>query len=226
MMTSMTVPDWRTSTAGTRTRVALWLHHEVGVHGTFTKAQLRDAFPAVEQVDRRMRDLRSEGWVLSTYREDRSLSVDELRLVTEGGAVWERGYRSKAAAGVSDKERLAIFAADDYTCSYCGVSGGEPYSDDPLRTAKLTLSRVPGLDGTIQLRTTCDRCHVAAPVEVFDDSALRLLRSLDEGARAQLRSWVRKGVRKPPPEEALWNLYRRLPRDSRAAFESALLANE
>ena len=225
-MASMTVPDWRTSTAGTRTRVALWLHHEVGVNGTFTKAQLRDAFPAVEQVDRRMRDLRTEGWVLSTYREDRSLSVDELRLVTEGGAVWERGYRSKAAAGVSDKDRLAIFAADDYTCAYCGVSGGEPYSDDPLRTAKLTLSRVPALEGTVQLRTTCDRCHVAAPGEVFDETALRLLRSLDEGARARLRSWVRKGVRMPTPEEKLWSLYRRLPRDSRAALESALRANE
>jgi len=226
MIESMTVPDWRTSTAGTRSRVALWLHSEIGVNGTFTKAQLRDAFPGVEQVDRRMRDLRSEGWVLRTYREDRSLSVDELRLVTEGGAVWESRYRSKTAGGVTDKERQAIFAADEYACVYCGVGGGEPYSDDQLRTAKLTLSRVPGLDGTVQLRTTCDRCHVAAPTEVFDDSALQRLQSLDESARASLRGWVRKGVRQPSSEETLWILYRRLPRDSRAAFESALQSNQ
>lgn len=59
--TSMTVPDWRTHQAGTRVRVALWLHSEVPVGSSFTKAQLRDAFPGVEQVDRRMRDLRASG---------------------------------------------------------------------------------------------------------------------------------------------------------------------
>ena len=75
----MDVPDWRTSRTGSKTRVALWLVAEVGAGGTFTKADLRAAFPAIEQVDRRMRDLRTEGWVIATYREDRSLAADELR---------------------------------------------------------------------------------------------------------------------------------------------------
>src|SRR3954452_13389047 len=114
MMGVMTVPDWKTSTKGTRVRVALWLHSEVGDGGTFKKAQLREAFPGVEQIDRRMRDLRAEGWVLATYREDRSLEPDELRLVQVGGRVGEPTYRSRQSSTITDKERKAVFAADNY----------------------------------------------------------------------------------------------------------------
>src|SRR5437660_369339 len=103
----MSVPDWRTSGSGARVRVALWLFSEVGASGTFTKADLREAFPGVEQIDRRMRDLRPEGWVITTYQEDRSLDVDELRLVEVGGAVWERGYRSRQVRAITSKERQA-----------------------------------------------------------------------------------------------------------------------
>src|SRR5690349_22430259 len=110
----MTVPDWRTATAGAKVRVALWLASEVREGGIFTKAQLRAAFPNIEQVDRRMRDLRPEGWEILTFQEDRSLEPDELRLKTMGGSVWDPGYRSKAKASVSEKERQAVFLADDY----------------------------------------------------------------------------------------------------------------
>src|SRR3954447_17133914 len=96
-MTRMSVPDWRTSTAGTRVRAALWLVEVVGVGNHFTKAELREAFPGVEQVDRRMRDLRDDSWVIATNREDRSLELDELRFVSMGGRVWEPGYRRSAA---------------------------------------------------------------------------------------------------------------------------------
>ncbi len=63
------VPDWRDGTLGTRVRVALWLASEVGEGGTFRKQQLRDAMPGVEQIDRRMRDLRPAGWEILTYRD-------------------------------------------------------------------------------------------------------------------------------------------------------------
>src|SRR3954468_17866908 len=103
----MDVPDWRTSGAGSKIRVALWLVAAVGTGGTFTKADLRAAFPAVEQVDRRMRDLRADGWVIATYREDRSLASDELRLVRVGAPVWETGYRPRSRA-VPARERRAV----------------------------------------------------------------------------------------------------------------------
>src|SRR4051794_13683960 len=87
----MVLPAWDdTSTKhGTKIRVALWLLSVVGEGHLFTKAQLRDAFPGVEQVDRRMRDLRPHGWQLLTNREDASLSPDELRFVKAGEEVWD-----------------------------------------------------------------------------------------------------------------------------------------
>jgi len=221
-MAYMTVPDWRTSKVGTRVRVALWLHTEVGAGGAFTKAKLRDAFPNVEQIDRRMRDLRPEGWVIATYREDRSLSSDELRLVREGGPVWERGYRPRQGSAVTDKERQAIFAADNYTCAYCGINGGECYPDDALRTAKLTLSRVTPLSGgPPQLLTACDRCHVAARDEPTADLHAQA-DALDEPQRQRLLAWIKQGGRKQAPEEQLWARYRRLPLDARQELEKYL----
>lgn len=216
----MTVPDWRASKAGARSRVALWLHTEVGPDGTFTKAQLRDAFPGVEQIDRRMRDLRAEGWVITTYREDRSLSADELRLRTVGAAVWERGYQSRAATAVTDKERQAVFAADGYACVYCGISGGESYSDDTLRTAKLTVARLPPAEGgPPQLLTACDRCHVAVRDEepLHAGDVLAKIDTLDAQQRQRFLDWVLRGTRTPRPEDLLWALYRRLPRAERDA---------
>ncbi len=224
----MTVPDWKTSTAGARVRVALWLHSEVRPQGTFTKSQLREAFPSVEQIDRRMRDLRPEGWVIATYREDRSLAVDELRLVEEGGPVWRPDYRSRATAAITDKERQAVFASDDYACAYCGITGGECFADDQLRTAKLTVARVTPLDGgRTQLQTVCDRCHVA----VKDGSSgrqelLTQADALDEAQRQRLRGWIARGARQQSPEELLWARYRRAPREERLALKKHLTGSD
>jgi 5-methylcytosine-specific restriction endonuclease McrA len=227
MMDDMNLPDWRTSTKGTRVRAALWLLSEVGEGGAFTKGQLREAFPGVEQIDRRMRDLRTEGWVLATYREDRSLSQDELRLVQVGGAVWDPTYQSKAQSSLSDKERQNIFAADDYMCVYCGVSGGESYVDDPLRTVKLTISRVQSVDGqSVQLATCCDRCHVATREDTATADLGPDIGALSEAQRSRLLLWVRNGTRSMAPEERLWAQYRRLPHAARLEVRRHLEAKD
>lgn len=44
--------------AGTMVRAALWLLDEIGEGNSFTKEQVREAFPGVSQADRRIRDLR------------------------------------------------------------------------------------------------------------------------------------------------------------------------
>ncbi len=211
----MTAPPWKTSTAGARIRVALWLSSEVRVGGVFTKAQLRGAFPGVEQIDRRMRDLRSEGWVIHTYREDRSLLVDELRLVAIGAQVWAPHYRQRRGTAVSDKERQAIFVADNYACVCCGIAGGEPYPDDLARTAKLTLSRaaLSADAGPPRLRTLCDRCHVSThdATPGSEEAFIREINALGGPERQRLCRWVLGGHRPPAREEELWVRYRRLP---------------
>jgi hypothetical protein len=225
-MARMSLPDWRTSTAGTRVRVALWLATEVGTGEAFTKAQLRDAFPGVEQVDRRMRDLRADGWIIATYREDRSLASDELRLVMTGGQVWEPGYRSKASApGISDKQRHEIFAADGFVCIYCGIGGGEGYPDDQLRTAKLTIARAkPADDSTPRLSTVCDRCHLRSSESASEDAVASAIAELDPESRRLLREWIMRGRRSRGPVDELWAEYRRLPSADRARIKQLIVS--
>lgn len=217
----MAVPDWRTSQAGTRVRAAIWLRSEIGVGGTFTKAQLRDAFPGVEQIDRRMRDLRPEGWVIATYREDPSLDSDELRLVTEGGAVWEKGYQSRRTGQPSDQERRAVFAADNFACVYCGIAGGETFPDDLLRSARLSATRVRTIDG-IMLITLCDRCRAGADAEVVDDSFLDAAAALEPDQRDRLQAWIADDNRTLSVEERLWVRYRRMPAEQRALIRTVM----
>ena len=213
----MGIPDWRTSKAGARVKVALWLSAEVGEGGAFTKAQLREAFPGVEQIDRRMRDLRSHGWVIATYSEDRSLSGDQLRLVKAGAPVWERGYRSRSGGTrITDKERRLVLAADNYACVYCGVGAGEPYPDDPIVTAKLTAAQVSPPDGgKPQLLTICKRCQGPGRDDPTTASVLTLADDLDTDQLRRLRSWAKAGTRRATPEERVWGDYRRLPYASR-----------
>lgn len=218
----MSVPDWHTFAAGTRVRVALWLHSEVGPGGTFTKADLRSAFPGVEQIDRRMRDLRAEGWIITTYQEDRSLAADELRLVEEGAAVWERGYRSQQSRAITAKERQTAMRADSFACVICGIGGGEVFPEHPLRTAKLAVVHV-GDDarGGRRLSTICDLC-IAGGARGTTDALISAIDELTPSERVLLADWVRRGVRPRSKEEQLWAQYRQLPSVDRAAIERHL----
>jgi hypothetical protein len=152
----MSVPDWRTSSKGTRVRVALWLLQEVGEGNSFTKADLRGAFPGVEQVDRRMRDLRPQGWEIHTNQQDPTLAPDELRLVHTGTPVWEVGRSDPSIPrGPGRSERQAVLRRDDYTCQVCGVGSAEAYPDDPTDRAVLLVVVAPAGG----LLTACRRCR-------------------------------------------------------------------
>jgi hypothetical protein len=219
----MAVPDWRTMQAGTRIRAAVWLHTVIGVGGTFTKAVLRETFPGVEQVDRRVRDLRTEGWVIATNREDPSLEPDELRLVAEGGPVWEKGYRSRRAGKPTDQQRQATFAADNYACVYCGVAAGEPYPDDELRSAKLSAIRVEAdRPDSRSLLTLCDRCRAGAGELQTDGNIVNEIRTLPTEQRRTVQSWIERGERSWSPAERLWVRYRHLPASQRESIRATL----
>jgi hypothetical protein len=217
-MTSTNVPDWQTFEGGSRSRVALWLYSQVGSGRTFTKANLREAFPGVEQVDRRMRDLRTAGWVIETYQIDRSLAPDELRLTKIGGRVWEKNYRSKSSARPSAKERQAALLADGFACVSCGIGGGETFPDDPLRLAKLSAARRPDVDDQTYLVTQCDRCLAA---QTFPDLAelKAKVEQLDPISAAELERWMKDGKGRPRPIDVIWGQYRGLGRNQQADLE-------
>jgi hypothetical protein len=61
-------------------RVAEYLSTVVGPGNVFHWLDVKHAFPHDGQIDRRGRELREHGWIITTYREDRRLAADEVRL--------------------------------------------------------------------------------------------------------------------------------------------------
>jgi hypothetical protein len=215
--------------AGTMIRGALWLIQQVGEGNTFTKEQLREAFPGVSQADRRLRDLRDYNWVILTNTEDATLMAEDQRFVMAGVPVWDSAARRAAAPqkAVSSKEKQAVMARDHYMCTVCGISGGEQYIDDSNQTAVLSVTRretvMPdGLEDT-QLITECKRCRAGsdgAPARA--DEVLADIRALDPGDQRRIARWMERGRRGSTPLERVWNSYRRLPRNAQDAIRSAL----
>ena len=205
-------------------RSALWLLEIIGEGNTFTKEQVRDAFPGVSQADRRIRDLRDYGWVIHTSSDDASLSLDEQRFVRAGTAVWDpRARRQVQAKSITAKERHATLQADAFQCATCGIAGGEAYLESANETAVLSITRraVKRADGQTeqQLITECKRCRSGTEAASVADVGRLLsdIRDLDDADQDRLRRWMERGRRGATPLDRIWNAYRRLPAESRSA---------
>ncbi|SPT60524.1 hypothetical protein [Actinomadura madurae] len=215
--------------AGTMVKAALWLTQVVGEGNVFTKAALREAFPGVSQIDRRVRDLRDYGWIIRTNTEDATLTAEDQRFVKAGVPVWDPVARSAAAPAkaISAKEKQTVLQQDDYMCTVCGVSGGEPYPEDSTQTAVLSVTRVRTVlpDGRekILLVTQCKRCRAGRLREPSRaDEVLADIKALEPQDLRRLRRWMKHDRRGSTPLERAWNAYRRLPGEAREAMRDAL----
>lgn len=225
----MTLPAWNDSKAGAMVRGALWLVQVVGEGSTFTKGQLRDAFPGISQVDRRIRDLRDYGWVILTSSDDATLTAEDQRFVKAGVPVWDPAARRAAAPqkSISSKEKQAVMARDDFMCTVCGISGGEPYLDDSNQTAVLSVTRretvLPdGREQTLAI-TECKRCRAGSNgSSARADETVAEIKALDPGEQRRLLRWIERGRRGSTPLDRAWNAYRRLPADARDEVRAAL----
>jgi hypothetical protein len=222
MMTAETSkPDWRDEQLGARIRVALWLAEEVGEGNRFNKQQLRAITGhRIEQVDRRMRDLRPAGWVIKTYRDMAGLAPDELYLEKVGAHVWEPGQRSAGLRSISGKVRRQVMERDNHRCVRCGVCAGEEYPDEPGSAARLTLGHVdPHKHGSSayveDLVTECARCNETAkhltgmkfpPEQIWDR-----ITELPKRSKQQMLSWMVADRRPMTNAEEAWAQYRQLP---------------
>lgn len=222
------LPAWDDPALGTMKRAALWLVTVVGEGEVFTKEALREAFPGVSQVDRRMRDLRDFGWVIHTNREAGDLDSHEQRFVRQGIPVWEPGKatRPRGTTAIGAGKRREVLAGDGNMCRSCGITPGS-YYEGTYEAAQLDIARrqVRRPDGTTaqQLITECQRCRLGARDLVADLGAvLRSVEALPPEDRSTLSEWVKSDERGFRPVERAWSDYRSLPEDSRAAVRAAL----
>ncbi|GGQ89478.1 hypothetical protein GCM10010267_60640 [Streptomyces griseorubens] len=229
----MTMPSWQETTAGghklgSMARAALWLVQEVGEGEIFTVAKLRQAFPDIAQIDRRMRGLRDFGWEIATAREDPELRLQERRFVTRGKDVWVPGQAKSPShkSSITSAQRAKVMQEDGYLCRTCGITGGEAYDDDIIQ-AVLNVARRPVTlaDGGIthQLVTECQRCGRGTVDRSVDlRELIAKVEALAPLERSVLSGWVKNDKRTYSQLEVLWGLYRTLPQESRKAVADAL----
>ncbi|MBH1934543.1 hypothetical protein I5Q34_09625 [Streptomyces sp. AV19] len=224
----MTLPSWQDEKFGSKTRAALWLEAEVGEGNVFTKTRLREAFPDVAQIDRRMRDLRDHGWTIHTRREDPSLKLEEQRYVKKGAEIWLPGQAKvdRSKSSLTAAQRTKVMAADSFLCRSCGIGAGESYGDggqdSQLDVARRRVLLGGGLE-EVQLVTECNRCRVGGRgrevdlVAVID--AWKDLMPLEQRIFA---GWVDAGERKLSDLEKLWGVFRSLPESARETVRQAI----
>lgn len=220
------MPSWTDPKLGTMKRAALWLVTVVGEMNTFTKEDVKAAFPGVSQADRRVRDLRDHGWQIDTNREDASLDQHEQRFVKQGEPVWLPGKGTRTGISITQTRRREVLARDGHFCRSCGIAPGEVYAGTH-ESAQIDIARraVRQQDGrkSTELVAECNRCRVGGRGTVADLGAMmKRVEGLSGLERRMLSEWMKRDQREFSAAEVVWAEYRTLPEESRAKVRDAL----
>ncbi|WP_311317013.1 hypothetical protein [Streptomyces sp. CEV 2-1] len=207
-------------------RAALWLVAVVGEDGTFTKEDVKNAFPGISQADRRVRDLRDYGWRIATHREDATLGQHQQRFVAQGQPVWERGKATKESSSITDTQRRKVLTADGNRCRSCGITPGQIYADS-FETAQIDIARrkvkLPNGTASVQHIAECNRCRVGGrSLEADLGAVLGDVSKLGGLQRQTLTDWVAADEREFSLVERVWADFRTLPAESRNKVREAL----
>ncbi|WP_030568855.1 hypothetical protein [Streptomyces aureocirculatus] len=222
----MDMPSWTDPKLGTMKRAALWLVTVVGETNTFTKEDVKAAFPGVSQADRRVRDLRDHGWQIDTNREDASLDQHEQRFVKQGEPVWLPGKGTRPGISITQTRRREVLARDGHFCRSCGIAPGETYAGTH-ESAQIDIARrvVRQPDGSkiTELVSECNRCRVGGRGAEADLSAMmKRAEGLSALDRRMLTEWMKRDQRQFSAAEVFWAEYRSLPEESRAKVREGL----
>ncbi|MFF8656610.1 HNH endonuclease [Streptomyces huasconensis] len=203
------LPDWRDESNGGLVRGALWLLQVIGIGNVFTKSQLREAFPDISQIDRRVRDLRDWGWVIDTSREDGSLRQSEQRFVKPGISVWDPAERKKRTRAASASTRQAALERAKFACELCGRPAGHPSGTRLHLTRRIPLA-MGGDDGLENLTVLCSDCSAARDSGHGVSELAAQASSLPMRDRTRLLTWITMGERPRTPVEDIWAQYQQL----------------
>lgn len=205
----------------------------VGEGGKFTKLNMLEAVPGVAQADRRMRDLRSMGWVIDNYKINPNLSPDQYLLRTIGTRVDLGEKPDVQRKTITGAKRRRILDRDGHVCQSCFTAGGEEFADAPGRRATLTIGHIVpvargGTDDDSNLRAECQRCNDEARDNTDNPpDADEVLTQASRGSRKdkrQLYLWMRQNQRSISDQEKLFIKWRRLPAHERERVMNALAA--
>lgn len=126
-----------------------------------TTEQIHEASGRQGQYGRRLRDLRADGWRISSHNDRADLKPGEYVLEEEPP---ERApYRF--SKGISGRLRAQVLERNGYTCQMCGIGAGDIADDG--RPARLHVGHITdrshgGTDTLANLRALCSACNQGA----------------------------------------------------------------
>lgn len=146
---------------------------------------------------RRVRELRAEGWPVATHVDDISLKPGQYKLTS---TVRDRLSYSISPA-ISARLRAQVLERNGYTCQMCGAGASDRDHHDPRRTVRLhighIIDRAHGGDDTIgNLRALCATCNQGAKDLTQEPPSWTWLMSQVRRARVDDRKKVLEWLRK------------------------------
>ena len=123
-----------------------------------TTAELRDLCHPQVAFQRRIRELREEGWPIESHLDNANLKPGEYVLTGEPPE-----KPTKSERRISNRVRAQVLERDGNTCQACGIGADEEYPDTG-RKALLQVGHIQdrahyGGDDISNLRTLCARCN-------------------------------------------------------------------
>lgn len=224
---------WENTKIGSKKRVAFYLATQVREGGFFTIDDMRDTIrtadgKGIDEIDRRIRELREVGWIIRNYKTLATLAPNELFLETVGDRVWEKDYKTPRSTTLSASARAAVYARDGKRCAVCGIDFGDEYAD--LAALGLHTKARPtighwtprergGSDDLTNLRPECHLCNEQArnltltPVDVA--LLKRQIAELKRDDKRKLSSWLLTSRRTFTELERVWSEINKLPTNDR-----------
>lgn len=227
---------WKLQTApgskrpfGGERRIAAYLYFNVDVGGTFTMRQLREALgekdtpEQAEHLNRRLRNLRAQGWRFTSYKDQYGQAVDSYVLQEKGNKLWlgEQTKRPTISAAV----RRQVFERDQNRCVICGVGAREPYPGEPGTAARLTAGHRTadarhGEASPDNLQTECARCNEPVgdtpPNPENLAEVMAAVKQLGAADKAALAAWLESGYRQRSKVDFAFDRARKLAESEKA----------
>lgn len=185
---------------GAKARIAEYLRARVGE--TVTSAEIQKAAGNVTEWARRLREIREQGWKISSHNDRADLKPGEYVLEEEPPA--EGNY--KFAKPISKRLRAQVLERNGYTCQMCGIGAGDIMEDG--RKARLHVGHIidrshGGTETLDNLRALCSECNQGARNIAQEPPTytwvLGAVRRASESDQRKVLDWLRNKFRERIP---------------------------
>jgi len=168
--------------------------------GQMVRTKDLQAVAGISDYQRRIRELRDEGWQIESDKDREGLKPGEYVLVSAAP-------RMKREHGIPASVRREVLIRDGSTCQMCGAGVGDPHPSKPGRRVRLQVDHIDpdGASTPDNLRTLCSACHEGRenvetpPPEVMH--ALRIVRRAPERIQKQVLDFLLKKFERVVPDD-------------------------